>query len=55
MILRCISTVSFKVLVKEQPSQAFISSGRIGQGNPLSPFLFIIVSKRLSTLIWRVI
>lgn len=50
-ILSCISTTSFFVLVHGSPCGFFSSCRGTRQGDPMSPFLFIIMTKGLSKAI----
>jgi hypothetical protein len=47
----CISTVRFSILVNGTPSGFFYSSRGLWQGDPLSPFLFVMVMKPLSRML----
>ena len=51
----CISTATFSVLVNGTPSCFFRSSRGLRQGDPLSPYLFVLGMEALSGLIERAV
>jgi hypothetical protein len=50
-IKHCISIVRFSILINGSPSGFFGSSRGVRQGDPLSPFLFVLVMEAFSRMI----
>ena len=51
LIFNCISIVSFSVLLNGSPYQKFYPQRGIRQGDPLSPYLFILYAEVFSGLL----
>ena len=51
----CVSTASFSILVNGSPARFFRNSRGLRQGDPLSPYLFVIGMEAFSRLLKRAV
>src|ERR1044072_7851277 len=55
LIMRCVSTVRFSIMVNGNPYHDFSPHRGLRQGDPLSPYLFILCGEVLSAMIRNVV
>lgn len=53
-VMRCVTLESFSMRMNGQLSNPFRPPRGIHQGDPISPYLFLICSKGLSYLLWAI-
>ena len=53
LILECISNVSYSILVDGEPKGEIFPTRGIRQGDPLSPYLFLLCSEGLNRMIQK--
>lgn len=54
LIMQCVETVSFRVRVNGKLSEPFVPSRGIQQGDPLSPYLFLLCAEGFSSMLKNV-
>jgi len=54
-IYECVSSVSFSIMVNGEPRGHIVSIRGLRQGDPLSPYLFLLCSKGLNSMIQHAI
>ena len=51
LIMRCVKYVSYSFLINKQVQESVIPSRGIRQGDPLSPYIFVICAHGLSEML----
>ncbi|CAN6566565.1 unnamed protein product [Malus baccata var. baccata] len=55
MVMKCVKTVEFSILINGMPGRTFKPTRGLRQGDPLSPYLFLLISEVLLLLISRAV
>ncbi|MCI25301.1 LINE-1 reverse transcriptase like, partial [Trifolium medium] len=54
-MMTCVCSNSISVLVNGSPTEEFVAQRGLRQGDPLAPFLFLIVAEGLAGLMWSAV
>lgn len=54
LIMKCINSLSYSILINGEPNDRIIPTRSLRQGDPLSPYLFILCVEPLSSLLQQV-
>ena len=55
LVMQCVTTITYSVRINGKPKGHIIPTRGIRQGNPLSPYLFLLRAEGLSSLIKKVV
>lgn len=55
LVMKCVESVSYSVVINGEVGERFIPARGLQQGDPISPYLFLIYSEGLSALLRRIV